>query len=122
MDPFDDPPIEVIRVHLQASDMLHTALYAGFFVLTLVVAARDPDERGPFVALAAAFLGLSILWLVVSPLSGLLAATAALDTAYRRLAAEGTLREHLADLTSFDGFTEIVGLDDVRALDARYET
>jgi 2-methylisocitrate lyase-like PEP mutase family enzyme len=58
--------------------------------------------------------------LVVSPLSGLLAATAALDTAYRRLAAEGTLREHLDDLTSFEGFTEIVGLDGVRDLDARY--
>jgi len=60
--------------------------------------------------------------LVVSPLSGLLAATAALDTASRRLAAEGTLRDHLGDLTSFDGFTEIVGLDDVAALDARYQT
>jgi 2,3-dimethylmalate lyase len=58
--------------------------------------------------------------LVVSPLSGLLAATAALDTAYRRLAAEGTLRDHLDDLTSFDGFTDIVGLDDLRELDARY--
>jgi 2,3-dimethylmalate lyase len=60
--------------------------------------------------------------LVVSPLSGLLSATAALDTAYRRLAGEGTLRDHLDDLCSFDGFTEVVGLDDLRALDARYET
>ena len=60
--------------------------------------------------------------LIVSPLSGLLSATAALDTAYRRLAAEGTLRDHLDDLHAFDDFTEIVGLDDLRALDARYET
>jgi 2-methylisocitrate lyase-like PEP mutase family enzyme len=60
--------------------------------------------------------------LIVSPLSGLLSATAALDTAYQRLAAEGTLRDHLDDLCSFDDFTDLVGLDEVRELDARYET
>ncbi len=59
--------------------------------------------------------------LVVSPLSGLLAATSALDTAYRRLADRGTLRDHLDELTSFDEFTEIVGLGAIRDLDARYE-
>jgi 2-methylisocitrate lyase-like PEP mutase family enzyme len=60
--------------------------------------------------------------LIVSPLSGLLSATAALDAAYRRLATEGTLRDHLDDLCSFDSFTELVGLDAVRDLDARYKT
>ena len=60
--------------------------------------------------------------LIVSPLSGLLSATAALDLAYRRLAVEGTLRGHLDDVCSFDDFTEIVGLGAIQALDARYET
>lgn len=48
--------------------------------------------------------------MVVSPLSGLLSATKALAEAYSTLLHEGTLRDHLGDLTSFDDFTSIVGL------------
>ncbi len=48
--------------------------------------------------------------LIVSPLSGLLAATAALAEAYGRLAEHGTLRDDLDRLATFDEFTDIVGL------------
>ncbi len=58
--------------------------------------------------------------LVVSPLSGLLAATAAVDGAYRRLATEGSLRDHLGELSTFDQFTDVVGLGELQALDARF--
>lgn len=47
---------------------------------------------------------------VVSPLSGLLSATRALIDAYTTLRTEGTMRGHLGELTSFDDFTELVGL------------
>ncbi len=59
--------------------------------------------------------------LIVSPLSGLLAATAALDQAYDRLARSGTLRDHLHGLTSFDAFTDLVGLEQARAFAADHE-
>jgi methylisocitrate lyase len=55
--------------------------------------------------------------LVVSPLSGLFSAVRALETAYARLHAEGSLREHLDGLVGFDDFAELVGLDDWRGLD-----
>ena len=48
--------------------------------------------------------------LVVSPLSGLLAATRALGSAYDVLFSQGTMRTSLGDLTSFDDFTDLVGL------------
>ena len=48
--------------------------------------------------------------LVVSPVSGLLAMTRALGDAYSMLRAEGTMRAHLDEITSFDDFTTIVGL------------
>ncbi len=48
--------------------------------------------------------------LVVTPLSGLLAATRALGSAYDVLFSQGTMRNNLGDLTSFDDFTDLVGL------------
>lgn len=58
--------------------------------------------------------------LVVSPLSGLLAATHALRRAYGALVANGSLRDHLGELTTFADFASIVGLDAQAALDERY--
>ena len=58
--------------------------------------------------------------LVVSPLSGLLTATHALRRAYGLLAEEGSLRGHLGELTSFDAFAALVGLEAQQALDERY--
>jgi methylisocitrate lyase len=46
--------------------------------------------------------------IVLSPLSGLLAASQAIEKAYRTLRTEGSLRDHLHTLTGFSEFTEIV--------------
>jgi 2-methylisocitrate lyase-like PEP mutase family enzyme len=58
--------------------------------------------------------------LVVSPLTGLLAATRQMQLAYRLLHDEGTLRDHLDLVTSFDHFSPVVELDRHYALEARY--
>ena len=58
--------------------------------------------------------------LVVSPLSGLLAATKALADAYGRLRAEGSLRDHLDTVAGFDDFGAVVDLARHYELDARY--
>jgi 2-methylisocitrate lyase-like PEP mutase family enzyme len=58
--------------------------------------------------------------LIVSPLSMLFSAVAAMQEALAELRAEGTLRAHLDRLVSFDGFAGLVGLADHYDLDARY--
>jgi len=60
--------------------------------------------------------------LIVSPLTGLFAAAKALARAYGVLAEEGTLRDHLDLVTSFDEFNEVVDLDAHYALESRYRT
>lgn len=60
--------------------------------------------------------------LIVSPLSGLFAAARALSRAYGILAEEGTLRDHLDLVTSFDQFNAVVDLDTHYELEARYRT
>jgi 2-methylisocitrate lyase-like PEP mutase family enzyme len=58
--------------------------------------------------------------LIVSPLSGLFAATKALAGAYRTLHDEGTLRDHLDQVVGFEEFGEVVGLEDHYDIEARY--
>jgi methylisocitrate lyase len=58
--------------------------------------------------------------LVVSPLTGLLAATKALARAYEVLHERGTLRDHLDLVTTFDDFGRVVDLDRHYELEARY--
>jgi 2-methylisocitrate lyase-like PEP mutase family enzyme len=58
--------------------------------------------------------------LIVSPLSMLFSAVAAMQEALAELRAEGTLRAHLDRLVSFDGFAALVGLADHYDLEARY--
>jgi methylisocitrate lyase len=58
--------------------------------------------------------------LVVSPLSMLFSAVAAMQAALADLRAEGTLRGHLDRLVSFDDFARLVDLDANYQLDARY--
>ena len=58
--------------------------------------------------------------LVVSPLTGLFAATRALVDAYRVLREEGSLRDHLELVTGFDEFGRIVELEAHYELEARY--
>lgn len=82
------------------------------------IAAALPDtvlvanmvEKGKTPLLTPGELSQMGFRMVVSPLSGLLSATKALAEAYSTLLREGTLRDHLGDLTSFDDFTSIVGL------------
>ena len=58
--------------------------------------------------------------LVVSPVSGLFAATKAIADAYGLLREHGTMRENLDRLIGFDDFTDLVGLPAVQALEQRY--
>ena len=58
--------------------------------------------------------------LIVSPLTGLFAAARAVGRAYQVLADEGSLRDHLDLLTSFDEFNRVVDLDEHYGLEARY--
>jgi 2-methylisocitrate lyase-like PEP mutase family enzyme len=59
--------------------------------------------------------------LIVSPLSGLFAMAKAVGNAYQVLADQGTLRNHLDLVTSFDEFNRVVDLDGHYRLEARYQ-
>jgi 2-methylisocitrate lyase-like PEP mutase family enzyme len=59
--------------------------------------------------------------LIVSPLSGLFAMTRSVATAYQVLADQGTLRNHLDLVTSFDDFNRVVDLEGHYRLEARYQ-
>lgn len=59
--------------------------------------------------------------LIVSPLSGLFAMARSVATAYQVLADQGTLRNHLDLVTSFDEFNRVVDLDGHYRLEARYQ-
>jgi len=58
--------------------------------------------------------------LIVSPLSGLFAATKALAGAYGTLHDQGTLRDHLDLVVGFEEFGEVVGLESHYDAEARY--
>ena len=58
--------------------------------------------------------------LIVAPLGGLYAAAKAIQGIYARLAAEGTLRDDLSDLLSFDEFNALVDLDEHYATEERF--
>ena len=59
--------------------------------------------------------------LIVSPLSGLFAMARSVATAYHVLADQGTLRNHLDLVTSFDDFNRVVDLEGHYRLEARYQ-
>ncbi|HEX7444015.1 MAG TPA: isocitrate lyase/PEP mutase family protein [Acidimicrobiales bacterium] len=67
-------------------------------------------ETGRTPLLTPSELGELGFTLIVSPLSGLFAAVAALGDAYARLHEVGTLRGDLDRLVTFDRFTHLVGL------------
>jgi 2-methylisocitrate lyase-like PEP mutase family enzyme len=93
-----------------------------------VIASALPDitlvanmvEKGKTPLLTPSELAELGFHLVVSPLSLLLSAVHAMSTAAQRLAHEGSLRTHLADVAPFDSFTDLVGLPDHLANEARY--
>jgi methylisocitrate lyase len=59
--------------------------------------------------------------LIVSPLTGLFAMARSVGTAYQVLADQGTLRNHLDLVTTFDEFNRVVDLDGHYRLEARYQ-
>lgn len=58
--------------------------------------------------------------LIVSPLTALFAATKAIEDALRLLRDDGSMRDHLDRLVSFEDFTSVVGYPEQQALEARY--
>jgi methylisocitrate lyase len=58
--------------------------------------------------------------LIVSPLTSLFAATKAIGEALDVLTGEGSLRDDLDRLVTFDEFTDLVGYPAVQALDEQY--
>jgi 2,3-dimethylmalate lyase len=58
--------------------------------------------------------------LVIFPLTLLLSATAAMRAALARLRSDGTPIELLSSMIGFDEFLELVGIDEIRALERRF--
>jgi 2-methylisocitrate lyase-like PEP mutase family enzyme len=76
--------------------------------------------RTPALSLARiAELGFS---LVLFPIGTLLAATAGIRALLATLRADGTPAAALPDLPTFDGFTDLIGLPEIRALEDRFGT
>jgi 2-methylisocitrate lyase-like PEP mutase family enzyme len=74
--------------------------------------------RTPPIPLARiAELGFS---LVLFPIGTLLAATAGIRSLLAALRADGTPAAAMGDLPTFDGFTDLIGLPEVRDLEARF--
>jgi 2-methylisocitrate lyase-like PEP mutase family enzyme len=88
--------------------------------LTDVTLVANMVEFGMTPLLSPSELGKLGFQMIVSPVGALFSATAALQAAYARLASEGTLRDHLAEMVTFGEFTSIVGLDEARATGERY--
>lgn len=95
---FVEAPRSVADLERIASEVTGTVLVANMV------------EKGKTPLLTPAELADLGFRLVVSPLSGLLSAARALGDAYAHLRREGTMRDVLGTMTSFDGFTELVGL------------
>lgn len=95
---FVEAPRSVADLERIASEVTGTVLVANMV------------EKGKTPLLTPAELADLGFRLVVSPLSGLLSAARALGDAYAHLHREGTMRDVLGTMTSFDGFTELVGL------------
>jgi len=76
--------------------------------------------RTPALSLARiAELGFS---LVLFPIGTLLAATAGIRALLATVRADGTPAAALPDLPTFDGFTDLIGLPEIRALERRFGT
>jgi carboxyvinyl-carboxyphosphonate phosphorylmutase len=58
--------------------------------------------------------------LVITPITTLLAATRAMQQALEAVRAAGTPRPIVGELTGFDEFLEVIGLPEVRGLEARF--
>jgi 2-methylisocitrate lyase-like PEP mutase family enzyme len=96
-------------------EQIAAALAGSVLVANMVEAGKTP-------LLTPAELGDLGFRLIVSPVTGLFAATKAAREAYALLRAEGTLRGHLDRLVTFGEFTDLVGLPAVQELEQRYRS
>ena len=88
--------------------------------LTGVTLVANMVEKGKTPLLTPSELAERGFRLIVSPLSILLAATRAMVDAAAHLRANGTMRDRLDDLESFDAFTDLVGLPEHRNTEQRF--
>ena len=85
-----------------------------------VVLVANMVETGKTPLLALNELAQLGFRLVISPLSLLLAATQSMSQAASQLAMTGTMREHLDDVSTFESFTDLVGLPEHQAREKRF--
>lgn len=94
------------------------------------IAAALPDitlvanmvERGRTPLLTPQELGELGFRLVVSPVTAMFGAVHAMQQTLAILRDEGSLRDHLDRLVTFDGFTDLVGLPAIAEQDGRYRS
>jgi 2-methylisocitrate lyase-like PEP mutase family enzyme len=112
-----DTGVDALFVEAPESVAELEAIAAALPDITLVANMVETGKTPLLTPKELADLGFT---LIVSPLSVLFSAVAAMRDALAELRAEGTLRSHLDRLVSFDGFADVVGLADHYDLDARY--
>ncbi len=113
-----DLGVDAVFVEAPESVAELEAIAAALDDVTLVA---NMVETGKTPLLTPAELADLGFLLIVSPLSLLFAATAAMADAGRTLAEEGSLRGHLDRLVAFDEFTDLVGLGEWHDLADRYQ-
>jgi 2,3-dimethylmalate lyase len=115
---FADAGADVLFVEAPASEADIEKVATQLRGLTPLVFNWTEGGRTPGLSLARiAELGFS---LVLFPLGTLLAATAGMRSLLATLRADGTPAAALAGVPSFDEFTELVGLPEVRELERRF--
>ncbi len=112
-----DTGVDALFVEAPESIAELEAIAAALPDITLVANMVETGKTPLLTPKELADLGFT---LIVSPLSVLFSAVAAMQAALADLRAEGTLRAHLDRLISFDGFARVVDLDANYELDARY--
>ncbi len=103
-----DLGVDAVFVEAPESEEELAAIAAAVPGITLVA---NMIEAGRTPLLTAEELGELGFDLIVSPLTGLFAMVRSLDETYRHLRREGSMRDGLDRLVSFDAFTDLVELD-----------
>ncbi len=103
-----DLGVDAMFVEAPESEQELVAIAAAVPGITLVA---NMVEAGRTPLLTSEELGELGFDLVVSPLTGLFTMVRAVGETYAHLLTEGTMRDRLGDLVSFDEFTDLVELD-----------
>lgn len=112
---YRDAGADVLFVEAPESEAEVAAVAQAFPETPLLFNAVEGGRTPPVELARLRDLGFR---LVLSPLTALLAATAAVQQALSRLRSSGTPRDDGA--LSFSGFTEVVGLPEIQRLEARF--